>query len=312
MAFVVLLAIMGIRLLPLAVTISGLLFLSFSVPDLVIARRCWQDGCLGVLGLLMVWAVCEVTQNHRSWGWYAALVVSGSFAVLVKESGVFVYGECLLFVFMHLAQRKEWRTLGKLLLAALIGAGSCLCCLVVAAGGWAALLAALQHERVGFTQNSYGAEYQSGPWLDFIRGFWIFNPLSTGFGLLAVGLALIPRPRLRRILPHLSPVHVSFLRLFCWMTALLLAAILLAGAAQNFRYIAPVFGPIYFLGGFGLWALLQFARRFLREIPYRLFFGSLILVAIGSAVASYRDFERVYVEQGRPDLAIKLVLDSHR
>ncbi len=55
--------------------------------------------------------------------------------------------------------------------------------------------------------------------------------------------------------------------------------ILVSRNTQNFRYIAPVFGPMYLLGGFGLSALLQLARRYL------------------SAIASYRNFESVYVKQ---------------
>jgi len=70
--------------------------------------------------------------------------------------------------------------------------------------------------------------------------------------------------------------------------------ILVSRNTQKFRYIAPVFGPMYLLGGFGLSALLQLARRYL------------------SAIASYRNFESVYVKQERPDLSIKSVLDSNR
>ena len=96
------------------------------------------------------------------------------------------------------------------------------------------------------------------------------------------------------------------------MTALFIVLILVSRNTQNFRYIAPVFGPMYLMGGFGLWALLQLARNRLPRLPYLLSFSCVIAVMAGSAFASYRDFERVYVEGGSPDLSIRMVLDSHR
>jgi hypothetical protein len=188
----------------------------------------------------------------------------------------------------------------------------CLCCLILAAGGWPNLLATLQNEHTALEQVPYAIEYQSGPWFQLARGFWILDPLNVVLGLFAAVLALIPRRYLLPVFPRLTPLQVSYLRLFCCMTALFIVLILVSRNAQNFRYIAPVFGPMYLLGGFGLWALPQFAGRYLHGIPYRLFLGFLIVVIASFAVANYADFERLYVERGSPDLAIKMVLDSHR
>ena len=120
-----------------------------------------------------------------------------------------------------------------------------------------------------------------------------------------MGLAVLPK----QYLP-LSQLDLTLLRFFCWMSALMTALILIAPIAQNFRYLTPVYGPMYFMGGFGMWALLQLARRHLQGAAYGVVVVAMLAVVITGAARGYLDFERVYVEQGTADLSIKMVLAS--
>jgi hypothetical protein len=310
-ASLALLSVIGARFLPASAAIYAVLCLATSPLDLTIARRCWSDSLLGGLGLLLVWSACEITRNPRNWWNYAALVITGSCSILVKEFGLVIYGACAVYALLLLVRQKSWRAIAGFSLGAIVGAALCLYCLVSATGGLHELQVASQHQATGFA-DPWGRYYQGGPWSQFIWGLWIISPMNLVLALFAVGLSILSKRQWALLALPFPQTNIYLLRLFSGLTVLLVLTLLVLPMGQNFRYLSPVYGPMYVLGGIGLWAFLHLAARRMQGLRYQALLVLTMMVVVVSAVAGYLDFERVYVKRGVSDLSIKLVLDSRR
>jgi hypothetical protein len=309
-ASLALLAVIGVRFLPPWVATYGMLYLVVSIPDLVVARRCWGDSLIGWLGLLMAWSACEIARDHRKWWSYALLIATGSFCVLVKEFGVFIYGAFILYVLVLLFRRRAWRIAMLLVLSVLVAGALTAYCLTSAAGGMSAYILSWQRVFAATKGNAYGTEYQDGPWYNLLLGFWILSPVNLILSTIAIALSLMPERVLVRLGLPMNPMQISLLRLFAWVTVLVASTMLILPISQSFRYMAPVHGPMYLLGGFGLLALLHIASQKVRGLKYQAFRVLILVTVLAVAIGGYQDFERAYVRQGVPDLSIKMVLDS--
>lgn len=311
-ASLALLAVIGARFLPPVAAIYAVLSLAVSLSDLAIARRCWQDAVLGGLGLTLVWAACEIARDRRGWRNYAVLIAAGSYMACVKELGALVYGACVLYVLALLWRRREWRSLAWFTGAGLAAGGLSFYCLVLAAGGVEPLLTGWQHMREAVKDNSYAWEYQNLPWYQMFRGFWILSPVNFVLAGFAMVLSVLPERRWAAWrLPYRAD-EVSLLRLFSWMTAAVVALLLAVPTLENFRYLAPVYGPIYLLGGIGLWALLEIAARKMGSRAYKAAAAVSVAAVLIGCVVQYQHFQQAYVVEGTPDLSLKLVLDAQK
>jgi len=308
-ATLALLGFVGSRFLPPWAAIYGMLYMAVSVPDLTIARRCWQDALMGALGLLLVWCACEITRNPDGWWHYSLFVAAGSYSVLVKELGAFVYGGCVIYVLVLLYRRRAWQTMAALAAGGLAGAALSVYCLISVAGGLTPLLTVYQHLNEATYTNPYCVEYQGGPWYLSIWGLWILSPLNLLLWAFATLLSLRPQDRLIKLIPF-RPLELQCFRLFSWMSAMLLATILILPNSQSFRFLAPVYGPMYLMGGIGLWGLLHLAGRKMHGRAYQAVCGIAVVVALAGAVAEYQEFIRVYVTGQAPDLSVKYVIDT--
>jgi len=304
--------VIGARYLPPQAALCAMLCLAVSTPDLAIARRTWVDPLMSALGLVIVWAAWEITRNPQWRGNYGVLVLAGGFSCLVKESGVFVFGACSLYVLVSLGRRREWRAAAGFTLSGLAVAFLCLCVLTLAAGGLPTLRTAWHMQNLGFLSNTYDHEYQSGPWYRLIRGFWILGPVNLLLSGLAVSLSVLPdRWQARLLLPFGRPER-SMLRLFSWLAVALVCMVLALPAKQNFRSLSPMYAPMCLLSGLGLWALLDLASRKLLRPMFWAFVAMVAAVLVSGAIADYRNFERVYVVEEVPDLPIRWVLQWGR
>jgi len=143
-----------------------------------------------------------------------------------------------------------------------------------------------------------------------ILGILDLNPVNAILSGFAVCLAVLPERRFACLPLPPGSVDVSILRLFAWMTVLMISVILIVPTLQNFRYLAPVYGPMYFLGGIGLWVLVQIVARWLQGFPYHAFAVVTAVAVLAGVISQYRHFEQVYVTRGANDLSIKMVLDT--
>jgi hypothetical protein len=292
----------GFRFLPRWAAIYAMLSMALSLPELTLARRCWQDSLVVTLGLVLVWSTCEIIRNYRRWIPYAVLVATGSFMVLVKEAGVFVYGACILFVLVTLVRKSAWRWVFLLLSVGLAGTAISVLCFTSAAGGWSVLLSSWRHTTATHQLNTYAHEYQDGPLFRFLQGFWIVTRINILLCVFGAALAVF-RPL------SLGSLNLSLFRLFSWLMGLQVAILLLVGGAQNFRYAAPVYGAMYLLGGLGAWGLVKLASQHVSGVGYQLLRGVILTAVIVSVLIGYQDFERNFVDRGIPDLAVKMVTD---
>lgn len=291
-AALAILAVVAARFLPPWAAIYATACLAISLPALIIAFRCWGDALMEFLGLLMVWATCELCRGPRQWWKYGALVAAGSASVLVKESGAVIYLGCALYLLAMLARERAWRELLSLVFAGLVGAALAIGCLSAAAGGAASMLMVWRHVGQGLSVNDYGLQYQSGPWLRFFHAFWILTPVNLVLSAIAISVA-VARRRLKE------------LRLFAWIAVSLVMSILLMPISQNFRYLSPIYGCMYLLGGMGLWFLVDRAGRFSMAL---LFVSGMLVLAMG-----FRDYEvlrRVYIGVELQDLPVRMVLEE--
>ena len=312
-ATLALMAVIGARFLPVWAALYGTLALAVSVPDLVVARRCWQDSLAGALGLLLVWSACEIIRDHRRPWPYALFVSAGSFFAVVKELGAIVYALCALYVVALLMRRRAWKALARLVSCGLIGSAAAACGLILAAGGLDPLLEGWNHMRGGVNVSAYAQTFQNGPWYGFLRGSVILDPVNVvlaAFGTGAAILLLVPERAREGVRVPSFPLQRPLAGLFVWMSAALVAFVLAVPTLENFRYLEPVYGPMYLLGGIGLWTVLQLvANRWhgsMRESVTVLVLGAVLVVGL----LQQRRFERVYVARDTSDLSIRMVLDT--
>jgi hypothetical protein len=304
------LGMVAARFLPPEAALYGMLFMACSVPDLTIARRCWQDALMGLLGALMVWCACEITRMPGRWWPYAVFILAGSYSVLVKELGAFVYLGCVAYVLLFLYRRQDWRTIGLLAAGGLAGAAFSTLALIFVAGGYTPMLAVWRNLNQATATNPYCIQYQGGPWYLSIEGLWILSPIHLLLWAAGAVLLLLPVRYWKAFSLSFSSLEISSYRLFSWMAAMLLATILLLPNSQSFRFLAPVYGPMYFVGGIGLWTLVRMAARKLSGTSLQLVQGAALVLALVGAFAQYEQFVRAYVTGPTLDLSIKYVLDS--
>jgi len=103
----ILLVILGLRFLNPVVTFYALLAMSVSPMELAIARRTWQDALLGLCGFLLIYLACEITRNINRIMPYIIFILIGSFSILIKTSGIIIYGLAGMWILWVLVVKKK-------------------------------------------------------------------------------------------------------------------------------------------------------------------------------------------------------------
>lgn len=283
--------------------------ISFSVFDRVIARRCWQDAPMEFMGLIVAWSACEITRDDRRPWIYIVLFISAAFTVLLKQVGVFLVLGVAAYVVCLLIARRNWPVLAGLLTGAILAGGATMFLLsqFAKAGRQSSVWETFYVSRA-VNPDTWAMLYQSGPWYSMIHGLWVITPLNLVLSGVAVCMAFVSGNRLLHWKLISSIETSSIIRLLSVAAALVLGAISMLPTAQNFRYAATMYGPMYLLGGVGFHAFSAVAHRAHKWIAYPAVAGGVIVVLVSSVVAN-RMFERVCVRSDLQDLAIEYVLE---
>ncbi|MBS1872111.1 MAG: glycosyltransferase family 39 protein [Acidobacteria bacterium] len=299
----------GARFLSPWAAVYAMFSLAASLLARVAARRCWQESIMEFLGLLMVWSACEITRNHRKWWPYVTLFGFAGCAVLVKPLGIFVALAAVSYVLALLMARREWRMLAGFALGGLLAAGLSLWALSElgrGTGRLSALYTIFYASRVD-DQYSWATRHQSGPWYSMVQGLWILTPVNLVFCAVATALAVTRDRILERLGLRFGTEERALLRLFASTSVFVLAVISVLPLAQNFRFLASIYGAMYLLAGMGFAAILDLANRHLRWFSAPAV-AILALVVVSGAVAEQGTFERVFVRGGMQDLALDFVI----
>ena len=287
---------LGLRFFNKWVALYALLFMSVSPIALAISRRTWSDAMLECLGLLLVYLSCEIIRKPNKVILYLPFTVVGACAALVKESGALFYALCAIWILCVLLVKEKAISKGVLLIAAsIVGAGASVACTAYVSGGLPNALEAMRHFSEALPGNTYAVEYQTGPWYRFVGGFWIISPLSAILCLVGIAGA---KPGFAK--PGFAYGIAGF------MTAVIVMTII-APLSQNMRYISPLFGAFYLLGGLGFWNIVSRAKAKLSNFYFSVAMGWLVILVILAAVSDYGNFKKIFVKTGIVDTSIGLL-----
>lgn len=291
------------------IALCALLFMSVSPMSLAISRRAWQDAMWECMGLGLIYLCSRILSAPKKMIWYALFIITGSYAILIKESGVLIYGLCLAYILWTLFLRRRSLLEGTLVIASgLTGIFISIAFQAFSAGGFSNLIDVMQHVKKAMPNNAYAIAYQTGPWHRFFLGFWILSPLNSGLCLLGFAAAAFPK----WIGLENTPSYLSENKGGRYFVVFFMTALMLITAAtpycQNMRYVSAAYGAFYLISALGLWYIILSAKKWLKGLSFRIFLLCLILAVIFFAVKDYKNFVNIFVKKGLTDLSIGLLL----
>lgn len=308
-----LLIVIGVRFFNKWIALFGLLFLSVSPMDLAIARRTWQDAMFGCVGLFLIWFSCEISRSGRQIIWYAFFIITGSYCILIKETGVIIYGLCIIWILWILLAREKAVLRASLLVSfAAIGVILSVSLLAYASGGVLHVIEVLKHHKEAMPTNQYAVDYQTGPWYNLLLGVWIMSPANTILFVIGI-IGLLFDGRLTNREPILPDAKKK--GAISWIIFIIIAFMTVAiitPCFQNLRYISVLYIPFYLVSGLGLWFIISLARYIFKGFSFSAAIALIIIASGVTALSDYKKFEKIFVRTGIADLSIRLLKESSR
>lgn len=299
---------MGMRFFNPWVALIASALCGTSFTEIWLVRGTPQDGVFGLLGLAAVWLTCEIMRApRRLWLWIPYHLV-GIEAVLVKQSGVFVYGFTALWLIAFLLFH-ERAVRQAAVLAASVAAGLLVACgiLILLAGNAHSAWRAYQ---LGFLCNDEAWAYQEdccfGPWTQLPIALFLLSPVTFVLSVVGMGVVALPQAwgsTLTVLQRYYGAVcafmAVGFVFLFSFYPKM-----------QILRYITPGDGAVCLVAALGLWFLLSQAQRRLPRLDYAALVAIAVLGVAEGLVRDYGIFNRVAMQADIPELGAALIRDS--
>ncbi len=305
----VLIIVAGLRLFNPVVALSALLFLAFSPMDIAVARRSWQDALFGFIGLGIIYFTSEIIKAKDGRKFFLPLVFLGSYSVLVKESGWVMYGLCGAWIFISLVLKdKRYKEFLQLTGLVAVGIGISLSVLFYNTGGVAPVLQVLAHLKEGLPTNEYAKVYQSGPWYEYIASFGVISPVAFLFCIISLVItALFSERDYPEIYTGIRSGRslitglITIMLVFIWST-------IIVAYLQNLRYVSPIYGIFYLLGGMGVWSCLSILKVRTGKAVYITGVSLAVVFLLFSAARDIGTFDRMFLRTGIKDVSVKLVM----
>jgi hypothetical protein len=293
----------GMRFFNRWIALYALTFMSFSSIPLAIARRTWSDAMLGFLGLLLTYFSCEIIRSKGKLTWFLPFVITGSYSLTVKESGALFYAFCVAWILWVLCIKEKTYIKGIVLLA-LVGAGvgASVLLTLYSCGGLGQAMEVMKHFNEAIPSNTYSIEYMSGPWHQFIGAFWIISPVNASLWVFAFGSLLFSEKSSNK------DINSGIIGL----TIALIAATLLSPNVQNMRYLSPIFGAFYLIGGLGLWQAMLAIRKNLNSFYFSLVSTCIGIALLAGAIGDYQTYRKIFLRTGIVDASIRLIREGAR
>jgi hypothetical protein len=284
------------------VAAAALLLAVCCVPDLVLARRAWQDSSMELAGMAIACLACEALTRVNRLPWLVALSAACGYSLLIKDSSPAVFAFWLAWVAgVLVVNEKNWRDAMRLVALSAAATALAVMFLLALAGGFRPLLDVFVRTAAAMAGNAYAVEYQSGSWIRFIGTFFQLSPVAMNLFVLGALASVLPcegkpgRPVL---------IGLAAFPLF------LLGSSLVVPYSQNIRYLSPVYGPVYLIAAYGLWRAMELARSAMNATAFRFASAFVFAALIASAVEDWREFDRLFVVNEIADLSVKMVVDS--
>jgi hypothetical protein len=293
-------ALFGLRFFNRWTVLAALALLSVSFQDLTMARRVWGDGVSGCAAMILLWLCAEASVRQRAGAWFAAIWVWSAYFLLLKESGGFFFGFCVLGLAIESWRRhRSWRLVAWILAGAVGTAAYSFALMAYLCGGVSAALETTRHSAQSAPHNLYGAMFQSGPWYSLPLGLWVLGPLAAF--CCAAGLAALIAPGNAR---SLDPRQRAIALGLGALIVLVITAATLPPALKNLRYISFIVGPWYLMAGLGLTYMVTRLRGILGPRAGRALNVAAVLLVLVSCWSDYSRFHELVVRRGMADLDV--------
>ncbi|UCD14792.1 MAG: glycosyltransferase family 39 protein, partial [Candidatus Omnitrophota bacterium] len=300
-----LLVLIGLRFFNRWVTLVAFGWMSVSPMDLAIAQRAWQDGVLALVALLLVYVCAEISYKRRRVSWFILLGVLGSFCVLIKETGIIIYGLCIIWV-LWVTFVKE-KSLGRslfVIIFSLCSIGISIFLISKACGGFLNVTDAIRHNIGSLTRSEYALIYNSGPWFRILQGFFFLSPVAAILSLVGIIGIILPGKGenaflgRRRVILGIIFFTLSFTVISLFPQNL-----------RNLRFFSVVFIPFYLMAGTGSYYIVRFLKGRVRAPLFYLGAAAIILGISAAGFFDYQNFKALFVVKETPDLAVKLLIE---
>jgi hypothetical protein len=303
-------ALFALRFFNRPTALIAVVLLSVCPQDLAMARRVWGDGASGCAAMIFLWICAEISMRPKAKPWFAALWICGFYFLLLKETGAFFYGFCILGLALQTWRRdRSWKPVAWLLAGAAITALSSFALMATLCGGVAAALDTVRHSAQAAPANPYGVSYQSGPWYSFLFALWVLSPLSAIGAVVGLAALILPRDSLRNVL-SLNETQRDITFGVGAMILLVIAAATLPPALKNLRYISLIAGPWYVMAALGLTYIAAQLRELLGPRSAGPVIALMVISVLFSCRSDYFRYRELYLRRNIPDLNIRQVVTS--
>lgn len=300
-----LLILIGLRFFNPWIALYALIFMSISPLELAIARRTWVDAILSCLSGALIYLCCEITRNSKRIIWYILFILIGTCSLLVKEAAAATYGLFIIWILWILFIKEKAPLKGTLFLVVTgLAAGIYILGLTQAAGGIKPILLVLQHMKEALPTNTYAIEYQTGPWYNFLLGFWITSPISA---LLFIAGTIGGLLYSKKLLQYSNPPNIGPIYGIIFFSITFLIFLINLPLSQNLRYASPLLTPFYLIAGLGFWYIVSPLKIRLAKFSLYFAYSLIILVLILCAISDYLKFQRIFVKTITADTSINLL-----
>ena len=304
-----LLIVIGLKFFNRFITLYALIFMSVSPLAIAISRRTWQDAILGFIGFLLIYFCCEIIRNSGKIIWYVLFVVVGSFAFLIKESGVVIYGLCIIWLLWVLLKEKKYFLKGIfLLICSILGISISVWYLIFVSGGFSSLIETFMKIKEAMPTNIYAIQYQSEPWYQFLGGFFIMSPLSAFLSFIGIRNILLSKKNGEELFIKNKSKEIFSGILFFMITFIVITS--LTPYCQNLRYLSVLFGPFYLISGLGLWGIITYAKIKLNKFCFNLTIIFILIVCVLGAISDYKRYNKIFVKKRILDTSNRLMRDT--
>ncbi len=295
-----LLAWLGVRFFNPWVSVAACALCATSLTDIWLVRGTPQDGVFGLFALLEIWIACEIMRAPRRYWLYVPFHLVGIWSILIKQSGLFVYGFCAAWLLGFLLFRERKPRVAVTLAACFVAGLLIVCVVYIYCAGDS--ITAWRVYMLSYISNaeawSYNDECCFGPPTQMPYVLWLLSPVTSALALAGFASLLSPA----KWIGNLTTLQRNYGGLCALMAVGFLTMFTFFSGMQVLRFITPGEGAVCLLGGVGFYCLISRASLHLSPIEFAFLLAVAVVGVMSGMVRDYRVFDKVAIEVGTPEL----------